>query len=75
VFLELYSKRLKNPTIEEQKKINQLRIAIGQLPDSDEGVVSDAERTWNKLLNKFKKMVLLKDPREFIKWGANLFLA
>lgn len=48
--------------------INELRRNCGQLPSRDVKGPSDAENTWNKVLNHFRYLIATKDPRRFLTW-------
>lgn len=63
-------KKLGQPTLAEQKMIDELRSQVLKLPEPGTGNGSPAENAWLSNVGQLRQSILRDDPRNFLEWDV-----
>jgi hypothetical protein len=67
-----YYKPPNQPSLREQKLIDDLKNTFKKLSNEDATGYSHPERIWKQNMNKLRELVLTDNPREFLRWDVIL---
>lgn len=58
------------PTLQEQQRIDKLRLAFGLDETGDQAEYSPSEQFWRSSMRRLRELVLQRDARAFLRWDV-----